>query len=158
MGGGQCFSPHENTYFNLISLNLIEYHSILFQKKNHILSNLIYHPTCRGVGERPSQNQPPWLMSFPNCLFISKLKNGDKKYHTLNIANLDQWDNDFFSVLSQTWSNFTFMLFLSSNKRFSGFKSRWQMEWLKGTNHLDKKTKKQESFLGWGWYTDLNTW
>ena len=82
-------------------------------------------------------------------------------------------DNDFFSVLSQTWSNFTFMLFLSSNKRFSGFKSRWQMEWLKGENHLDKKTKKTKiqktidimisgefhafamfllsSWSGWGW-------
>ena len=33
-------------------------------------------------------------------------------------------------------SHFTFMLFLSSNRRFSGFKSRWQMEWLEGKKNF----------------------
>ena len=33
-------------------------------------------------------------------------------------------------IKEQLWIFSTLILFLSSNKRFSGFKSRWQIEWL----------------------------
>ena len=83
-----------------------------------------FKPTCQGVEEKPFRSQPPDI---------------NKKHPSFHYLTLPIWT--FYRTIilqnfikEQLWIFSPLILFLSSNKRFSGFKSRWQIEWLEEKN------------------------